>query len=394
MRVLIINDLLIHGGAEMQGLREKKILEEKNNEVFFLTFDNNFPSDSEIYSKKNGFYNIKINNFGLEKIKNKLFFNKDLFRAINKIINDINPEIIHVNNLYLAPITQYKALKKWNTVQTIRDYSAVCPLDTCIKPTGEVCLGKKYNNCYFNCGRNNKNIFKIWRANKYNKIRMRNIIRYICPSEKLTVYCKEHGYNIKCINNPFDFDKFKKFPKNTDFKCKRYIYYGNINREKGVVELIKAFNVFSQDKNDVKLLIAGKVDKQISSEFKELCKNDKVSYLGYLNYNDMLKTLEKVYAIVVPSLWMENYPNTVLEGLSTKTLVLGSNRGGIPAMLDNNRGIIFDILDQSDIIDKLQKSYEISVEKYKTIVDNAYDYTYDNNNIKKYYERLLEVFNY
>lgn len=392
MKVLIINDLLIHGGAEMQGLREKEILESYGHEVFFLTFDNNFPSDSKVYCEKNGFYNIKINNLRVEKIKNKLFFNKKLFNEINETINFIKPDIVHVNNLYLAPITQYKSLNNWNAIQTIRDYSAICPIDTCIKSNGKVCLGSKYNNCYLECGKDLNKVFKIFRSNKYNKKRFKSIRKFICPSEKLTSYCLDHGYDIKCINNPFDFKKFHTFNKEVDFENKAYLYYGNINRDKGILELMKAFISFCNNKDDVRLIIAGKIDDEIKEEFELLVKNKKISYLGYLKYEDMIDMLKRVYAIVVPSVWMENYPNTVLEGMATKTLVIGSNRGGIPSMLSNNKGLIFDVSKKNEIIDKLEESYYLSQDEYNKIVQSSYEYTLNNNSTQQYYLRIIKAF--
>lgn len=393
MRILIVNDLLIHGGAEMQGLREKKILEENGHEVFMLTFDNNFPRKSLIYNEERGFYNIPINNSGVTKLINKFLFNKKLFLDIRNFINKVQPEIIHINNLYLAPITQYKSMNKYKAFQTIRDYSAVCPLDTCINIDGEVCLGSKYNNCYINCGKNIRNISKIFRGNIYNKVRIKYISEYVSPSEKLTKYCKEHGYKINCINNPFDFKKFEKFSKEIDYINKKYLYYGNINKDKGILEFIDAFIEFSKDKNDVELVIAGRVNEDIKEKFESLCNKAKIKYIGYKKYEDMIEILKQVYAIVVPSVWMENYPNTVLEGMATKTLVLGSNRGGIPNMLENNRGIVFDIMNKKSVVDKLNYSYYLDGNRYKEIVNTAYSYTINNNNTSKYYLRIINKIN-
>lgn len=396
MKILIMNDFLVYGGAEVQGMREKKNLENNGHEVYMLTFDCNFPLKHEIYNKKNNFINIPIKKSNLKKILNciGLFkINNKLLKKIKEEIKNISPDIIHVNNLNLDSFTQYKSVEEYKVIQTIRDYSAVCPLGTCIKKDGSICEGEKYNNCLKECKKDIKTLSKILLNINKNKAKKQTIKNYLCPSEKLTEYCKNNEYNIRCINNPFDFDKFIALEKNIDFKKKTYLYYGAINKNKGVLELIDAFNLFDKNK-DVQLLIAGNVSKEIENDFKNKVNgNSKIKYLGKLEYDNMIKVLEKVYTIVVPSVWMENYPNTVLEGLSTGTFVIGSNRGGIPEMLSDNRGYTFDVTSIDDIIKTLEKSYNLSIEKYKEIVEKNKKYVKENNSFSTYYSRLMNEFN-
>ncbi|MFT8316566.1 MAG: glycosyltransferase [Clostridium sp.] len=391
MKILIMNDLLICGGAETQSRREKDILESKGNEVYLLTFDYNFPKNDVNYNSKKLFFNIPIKNSGINKIKRKLFFDKELFDSIRRVLNKIKPDIIHINNLYLAPITQYKALDGYKTVQTIRDYYAVCPLSTSIYKNHDICRGVKYNNCILKCS-NYKIIIKKYMHNNINKLRKKHINKFICPSEKLTQYCIDHDYNIECVNNPFDFSKVNNFNKRVDYSFKKYMYYGNINEEKGIFRLLESFDKFSKGKN-VKIIIAGKADNVNLNKLKPYLNSDKIQYLGFISYDKIIEQLQEIYSVIVPSLWMENYPNTVLEGMCTECLVLGSNRGGIPDMLKDNRGIIFDILDTKEIVGALEKSYNMNIDEYKSIVKNAKEYATYNNSINKYYERLINCFN-
>lgn len=393
MKVLIINDLLIGGGAEMQGLREKQILERNGHEVFYLTFDESYSNKSNQYGKKENFFNIPLNRKGINSIRYKIFSSNKLKKQIIKKINEIKPDIIHLNNAYFAPSTQYKALKNYKVIQTIRDYSAVCPINTCIKKDKEICRGMKYNKCIKECGKDINTIIKILVNKRNNRERMKSINKYICPSKKLTKYCEDHGYNVKCINNPFDFEKFNNINKRVDFYKKKYLYYGNINKSKGIIELIDAFNEFSKNK-DTCLFIAGKVEAEVNDRFYDLIKkNDKIIYLGYLKYSEMIKVLEEIYVIVVPSVWMENYPNTVLEGHATNTLVIGSNRGGIPEMLREREEFMFDVKLKQSIINTLNKSFNLTTKEYQYITEDNKKYVLKNNSIDKFYLELIKTFN-
>lgn len=393
MRILIMNDYLVYGGAEMQSIREKKILEEKGHEAFLLTFDENFPKNDIYYNKNNNYINIPIKKSIVKKTLN-IFninkFNKNLLDKIKKTIEDISPDVIHINNLMLDSLTQFRAISEYKTIQTIRDYTAVCPLGTCIKKNNEVCSGENFNNCYLNCGKSIRDIVKIAAHKKLNKERKKYIKSYISPSENLTKICIDNKYKIKCINNPFDFEKIRNFKKMVDFKKKKFLYYGSIDKNKGVLELLDVFEKFSENK-DVELWIAGKIDKNIKEEFEcKVEKNKLVSYLGQLRYDDMISVLEKVHTIVVPSIWMENYPNTILEGLSTGTYVIGSNRGGIPGMLSDNRGKVFNINDKDEFLQSLNYAYSLSEDKYKSITKNNIAYVKENNSFEKYYTRILK----
>jgi len=390
MRVVIMNDYLIFGGAEMQGRREKKLLESKGHEAYLVTFDQNFKNDSNEFSEENGFINIPIPNSKVDKVKGHFMFHKDLYDNIREVLIKLKPDIIHVNNFYLAPLTQYKALEGFKAVQTIRDYTAVCPKSTCIYKDNTVCKGANQNNCFLECT-SLKIVPKIIMFNNVYELKKKYINKFICPSEKLTEYCKDMGFDVVCINNPFDFSKLEGFNKRVDYNKKKYMYYGVIDDNKGVYQLIDAFNEFSKDK-DVELIIAGKADEEHTKKLQSYLGNEKIKYLGFLSYDDCLKQLEEVYCVVVPSLWMENYPNTVLESLSTGTLVLGSDRGGIPDMLKDNKGIIFDVLNKESIINALNKSYNMDKTEYEEITERAKKFSISNNTIERYYENIMGLF--
>ena len=110
-----------------------------------------------------------------------------------------------------------------------------------------------------------------------------------------------------------------------------------------------------------------------------------------MSNEEVIEKMKNTYCVVVPSLWLENYPTTVLEAQSQKTIVLGFNRGGITEMLANNKGYIFDILNKNDIIKKLEIVYELEEQKYKKIVQNAYDFILNNNSNEEYAKKIIGV---
>ena len=67
---------------------------------------------------------------------------------------------------------------------------------------------------------------------------------------------------------------------------------GKINREKNIIELIKAFSLLENE--DIQLLLFGSLTKDVEAEFYELLsKNDKISYLGWTDQ----KTINEILVL-------------------------------------------------------------------------------------------------
>lgn len=389
MKVLIMNEKLIEGGAEIYSLKLKEIME-KDNEVYLMTFDNNFSENIKKLNNNKNLINIEVNN----KLKffNKNFFNILLYFKIRKQINKINPDKIILNNIFCSPITQIKALKGYEPYQVIHDYSVVCPKSTCLKHNLEICKGYKNEKCMKECLYHNSKIvmfLKLVLTKKMEKLRKKYIKKTISPSEKLNTYLKDYGYITSSINNPMEMEEASQI--NIENK-NDIIYVGAINDNKGIFKFLEAFNKIESNMN---LKIIGKPSSKEDEEKLNflISKNDRISYLGFVPNNQAKQMIKESKFMVVPSLWMENYPTTVLEAMMMKTFVIGSNRGGIPEMLADNRGITFNILNAENIVEVLNKIYNLSEEEYNKIINNAYNYVKENNSFDKYYERLKKELN-
>ena len=401
MKILLINELFTMGGSEIQTIREKEILRAHGHDVWHITFDREL--NYEIDPKDHKHINVKPKetNGVIEKIKDKLYkwaiVDYEYQKQLISIIEKINPDIIHLNVNNYKQITLYDTLSKYTSIQTIRDFSAVCPSYLCVDLEYKTCQGFCYSNCLRKCIPNDslrdkmRFILKRWNIQRVNKYHNKAICVNLCPSKCLSNVCTQNGLPTECLNNSFDFSILSGFEKSTDFEKKIYLVYGFVAEHKGIRQIIRAFNDFSQNKH-VELHIIGKIQKEFENDFnKMVTENPKIKYLNRMEYKDIIKYLEKVYAVIVPSLWLENYPNTALEGLATRCLVLGANRGGIPELINDDR-FAFNILNNEDIINKLENSYTLTECEYQKIVEANYQRVISNNNLEKYYERIMKVF--
>ena len=107
------------------------------------------------------------------------------------------------------------------------------------------------------------------------------------------------------------------------------IYIGSISENRGIKELLSAFNNINDHK--VKLYIAGNFENQIIEKevMKEINDIDNIIYLGFLNWDDTIKYLSKSKIGIVALHPIENYitsyPIKLFEYMAMGLAVIGSN---------------------------------------------------------------------
>ena len=194
MKLLIMNENLIEGGAEQSCLKMKEIFEQNGEDVYYLTFDSDFER------KKKEIKNIKnIININVKKnLINKMLFKPILYLKIRKLLREILPEKIILNNIFCSPITQMKALKGYDVYQIVRDYSIVCPKMTSTKENYEICYGCKKDKCLKCCNYHNSKLqlgLKLLLTKKMEKLRKKIVRKTISPSENLNKYLIDYHYD-------------------------------------------------------------------------------------------------------------------------------------------------------------------------------------------------------
>lgn len=325
-----------------------------------------------------------------------MFFNHNLYKKIRFYINKLNPDVIHVNNLYVSPKAQYKALKGYKTFRTLRDYFSVCPKKTGIYNDYKICSGRKNNDCIELClGKSVESYLKMYKFDNLLRLNSKYVKSFITPSDRLKNSSLYNGYKeVYCINDCIKTEQKLSLDDKIKFENKKYLYFGAINENKGIYKFIDSFNKYCRDKNhNIELNIVGNGSKEnIDKLNKIIAKNSRIKYLGFLEHSQVMKFLEQVYCVVVPSLWVENYPNTVLEAMLTKCIVIGSNRGGIPEMI-NDCGIMFDILSSESIISVIDRSFKLSFNEYEKRIEKGIKYVHNHNSQEIYYKKINNIFN-
>lgn len=396
MRILIISELYLMGGAELQALKEYDLLISHGHEVCYLTLDPGLEEKMDISA---GLCNIPFAEDTSRHLKSIRWFfpNKDIRAKVNTILNGFQPDIIHLNILNRGAVTVFPLLGKWKCVQTIRDFSVICPRSFCVDLEYKPCIGFRCKECGKKCipkkGMKSVILFHINRFyfSKILRLRKKNVGLFLAPSQCLTDRCNEHGIKTVCVNNPIENVIQQKREEIAGFERKTFLLFGVIAAHKGVLQFVEAFlNI--ETKLPIRLEIIGKVVPEFQETFEQAIKgHEEVVYLGEMSHEKILEHLKNVFAVVVPSVCLDNYPNTALEGIEAHRLVLGSDRGGIPEIIVNKK-CIFDVMDQQDIMEKLYFAINLKEDEYEDITDENYDRFLERNSMDSYYQKLMKIF--
>lgn len=383
MKALIICDYYEFGGAEIYVQNLIRGLKLHGDEVKCICFDLNTESNVD----SNIFETIRISKAA--RRVGKYLYIPTIKTQVRKIVVREDPDIIILNHEYEFCFSVLKAVKGYKVINVIHDYRPICHNANCLFDNDEVCSGYKENNCYKNCGSRYTNLHIFLKRLLTRKIEnniQKVVSLSIAPSQMLADACNRYGYRCICINNPTDFaiDHL-----NAKYKDKlEFLYVGRINRDKGILKLCKQIEKYE----NIHFKIIGGVEKKYEDIFKSLSEKDHIEYLGNIPHKEIHKWMKHAFCVIIPSLWVENYPTVVLEAFAAGTLVLGSNRGGIKEMLDEGRGVIYDPLSEEDLYKKLNEIQNTEFYQYETMVRNGQEYLRTNNTLAIYIERLRSIF--
>ena len=179
---------------------------------------------------------------------------------------------------------------------------------------------------------------------------------------KLIEFYEIEAKKIFVIPNILDTNHFK--PLNRLNKNKEFIllHVGRFDRAKGVETLIKSFIYLSKKIKNLRLINIGQPYGSAYKNCMELIEkenlSDKVTFTGFVKYDDLPTYYAQSDIVVVPSQIYESFSYTVAQGMACGKPVIASNIGGIPETIDYERaGKLFRPGDVDDLSMEIENLY-------------------------------------
>ncbi len=134
----------------------------------------------------------------------------------------------------------------------------------------------------------------------------------------------------------------------------RFGFLGRLHRTKGVHYLIRSFAELPT--GSAELLVAGTGTTEYESELRQIANGHPgIRWLGFVKPDDFFSQTD---VLVVPSLWQDPAPLVVLEALGRGMPVIGARRGGIPELVGEGTGWIFDPEEPGSLTRTMQHALE------------------------------------
>lgn len=237
------------------------------------------------------------------------------------------------------------------------------------------------------------------------------VSNYILGTFKISVpnYSKKMKFTI--LKNQVDGISFKtKYTKQelNDERIKLKIsndkkivlFTGRMNEEKGINELLLAWNHINI-RNAVLVVVgayyykSGIQNEKFFNEIDTLVKHTKnLIFTGYVNYAEIPKLYAVADLVVLPSMWEDPAPLTVIEALTSGKPLITTNSGGIPEYAAGAGAIILK-KENPDFVSKLAdaiKNILNSNKEMDNMAERAKLWTKDWST-KKYFMNFCDILN-
>jgi len=377
MKILLIHNYYRYFGGEDSYVNSlKEILSKNNHKVI-------------IYAKKST--DVKTI-FDKIKVAINMFWNFKVQKEINEIIIKNKPDIVHIHNLFpsIGP-TAYWICKR-NTipiVQHIHNYRFVCPKGIMFR-NGKICTlcirkNFSYYSIIFGCYSQSR-IASAFISISYllhKLIKTFDLIdKYIFPSKFIQELYLKH-LNIDKAKTSY-LNYFTEAPKVSHKNKKRdyFLYIGRLSEEKGIIKLLPIFV-----KLKYKFIIVG--DGPLRSEIIPYAKYSNIVYLGQVFANKKNDLIAQAKAVIIPSVFFEIGPITLLESFSNGTPVIVPNEGIFKERVINNKtGFFFNNI--KELIEKIHYVHKnMNLNRIKKFEKEEYESNYTEH---KHYKLLLEIY--
>ena len=366
MKILIVSKFYYYRGGDCTAVfSTEQLLRSKGHEtaIFSVRHPQNEPSPWEKYFPEN----IDFSSSGVTgKISAmmRLFYSREVSRKFNKILSDFKPDVVHLHNIhsYLSPIVAKIAHNKgFRVVWTMHDYKLICPAYICLRENKlcEECFNCKRKVLEHKCMKNSYIAsFLAWmEACFWNRKKLSGYTDlFIASSQCLKDKMIAGGYSPEKITVLHNFLP-KKIPESIE-KEDYYCFVGRLAVEKGVDTLLEAAAQLPH-----KLIIIG--GGPLLDIYKKKYQYDNIEFSGQMSPEELFPIVRKARFLVIPSVWYENSPHSLIESLLMGTPVLGSRIGGIPEMItEGEDGFLFTPGNVAELRDKISECFDLFTNSY------------------------------
>lgn len=267
-------------------------------------------------------------------------WSRDGVRRVRASIRASRPDVLHAHNTFplLSPAIHAAARAEGvATVQTLHNYRLICPSAVLFRDGGpcEDCVGLPLalpgvvHACYRDSRAASATVAAMSAVHRLRRTWTRDVDRFVALAPFARDRLVRGGLPAARIVVQPNFVDRPERP--LDSAGSGFLYVGRLAAEKGVEVMIDAWRTLPPS---MRLTIAGAgpLEGLVRAAAEE---HPGIDFVGRLDAAGVDAALAKARALIVPSLWYEVCPLTVLEAFAAGRPVIASGHGGLADLVED-----------------------------------------------------------
>lgn len=371
-RILIVSNFFppqTVGGAEIVAFRQARALAARGHEVVVLAGARS-PTDTPPGALDFDVYEgLPVYRLAMRSLEPELnFYSPAAARRLQALISSRSIEVVHFHNLAGLGANLIAAAKATGaiTVVTLHDHWGFCYRQTRLRPDGAVCgNAEECCDCQATVQAPGALALPMRLRRDYVTWCLSQADQLLTPSAYLAAAYAEAGFpshRLSVLSNGIDLGAIRDAPKPSSPAAPiRFLYSGYLGEHKGVLVLLDALKRLAEDpglSSRWQMTIAGDghLQKPLLTALQAAKLTGSVRMLGHIPRLELLQLISASDVMVLPSIWPENQPVSLLEAAASGTAQIATRIGGNVELVEDLRtGLLVRPGDPADLAEAMRR---------------------------------------
>lgn len=283
--------------------------------------------------------------------------NQSIEKLFTKVLVKTRPDVIQFNSVTTLCSSLILLAKDHGipTVVRLNNYQYICGRTIMVRNTGHVCFDNRQGLDCVPCMPDSSRESVLFRGT-FMKHALSEANQLIAVSEAVKATYVRWGIpheRIDVIRTP---TRLPTPPRRRKKRPLEIAFLGNTNAIKGIFIYLNAIEMVSGHLQDVRFHVIGEPTSEILKAVEKLNRKGMVVHLGgSYDRENIAEVTRDISAIVIPSIVADAAPQTLIEAVRLKKIVIGARIGGIPEyIIEGKNGMSFEAGNADDLADKIR----------------------------------------
>lgn len=251
-------------------------------------------------------------------------WNSEVGRELRRVIDEFGPEIIHTHNIDgISPIVWAVAEQQGiPTIHTAHDFHLLCPRTTLMRGDKSICT-----NPSLPC-----RAYAAWHRAMASKVGIFTAPSQFALDRHIEAGFRAGGFRVVRNGIAIDTADHGAGPRIGPL---RLLFMGQIERHKGIFTMLEAMKLLGS-RDDIILDVAGRGSLEEMIVTAAMA-DQRIRFHSFVQDEKKRELLRANHVLLVPSLWYENAPISIIEANLSRMAVIASRIGGLPEVVHHEK---------------------------------------------------------